>query len=72
MTNYSAFHGQSENKSGRCAPFKSKEILSYENKPSRADLFVFVELRSPVKPGMTCGTGMTMLFPVYKDIYLGI
>ena len=29
----------------------------------RADLFVFVELRSPVKPGMTYGTGMTMLFP---------
>ena len=27
----------------------------------RVDLFVFVELRSPVKPGMTCGTDMTML-----------
>jgi hypothetical protein len=29
----------------------------------RTGLFVFVELRSPVKPGMTCGTDMTMLFP---------
>ena len=28
----------------------------------RVDLFGFVELRSPVKPGMTCGTDMTMLF----------
>ena len=28
-----------------------------------ADLFVFVELRSPVKPGMTPSTGKTMLFP---------
>ena len=27
----------------------------------RAGLFVFVELRSPVKPGMTCGTDMTVL-----------
>ena len=27
----------------------------------RTGLFVFVELRSPVKPGMTCGTDMTML-----------
>ena len=32
----------------------------------RADLFVFVELRSPVKPGMTCGTDMTMLLPDAK------
>ena len=61
MTNYSAFHCQPENKSGRCAPYKSKEIHSYESELSRADLFVFVELRSPVKPGMTCGSGMTML-----------
>ena len=29
----------------------------------RTGLFVFVELRSPVKPGMTCGNGMTVLFP---------
>jgi hypothetical protein len=29
----------------------------------RTGLFVFVELRSPVKPGMTCGTDMTMLLP---------
>ena len=28
----------------------------------RADLFVFVELRSPVEPGMTPSTGKTMLF----------
>ena len=27
----------------------------------RTGLFVFVELRSPVKPGMTCGSGLTML-----------
>ena len=26
-------------------------------------VFVFVELRSPVKPGMTCKLDMTMLFP---------
>ena len=29
-------------------------------------VFVFVELRSPVKPGMTCKLDMTMLFPDAK------
>ena len=37
----------------------------------RTGLFVFVELRSPVKPGMTCGSGLTMLLSdakISKDI----
>ena len=34
MTNYSAFHCQLENKSGRCAPYKSKDIHSYESELS--------------------------------------
>ena len=80
MTNYSAFHCQLENKSGRCAPYKSQKIRSYECKLSRADIFGFVELRcpiksgmtydcwrSPVKPGMTHSTGMTMLLTDAKS-----
>ena len=31
------------NKSGRCAPWKSKEIRSYESMLSRTDLFVFTD-----------------------------
>ena len=31
------------NKSGRCAPYKSKEVYSYESELSRADLFVFAD-----------------------------
>ena len=37
----------------------------------RTGLFVFVELRSPVKPGMTCGSGLTMLLSdaeIPKDV----
>ena len=43
MTNYSAFHCQPENKSGRCAPYKSEDIHSYESELSRADIFVFTD-----------------------------
>ena len=31
------------------------------------DLFILVELRSPVKPGMTCGTDMAMLLTDAKS-----
>ena len=36
-------YNHNRNKSGRCAPYKSKEIHSYESELSRADLFVFTD-----------------------------
>ena len=46
-----------------CGVLRQKRPTLLKASFQRMGLFVFVELRSPVKPGMTCGTDMTMLFP---------
>ena len=44
-----------------CGVLRQKRPTLLKASFQRTGLFVFVELRSPVKPGMTCGTDMTML-----------
>ena len=46
-----------------CGVLRQKRPTLLKASFQRTGLFVFVELRSPVKPGMTHSTGMTMLFP---------
>ena len=41
------------NKSDRCAPWKSKEVHSYESKLSTSGPFRVYRLRCPIKSGMT-------------------